>query len=142
MDKIDKNELIKLAVQTRKNAYAPNSKFKVGAALYAKSGKIYTGCNIENGFTGPSICAERVAVAKAISEGEKDFVAIAVVGGKDKERLHFVSPCGGCRQFLYRFCKPDFLIICGYESEKEQEKYKHKEYTLDELLPHKYEREE
>lgn len=139
---MDKNELIRLAFETRKNAYAPNSKFKVGAALFCKSGKIFTGCNVENGCTGPSICAERVAVAKAISEGEKDYVAMAVVGGRDGERLHFVSPCGLCRQFLYRFCKPDFLIICGYESIKDKDKYEYKEYTLDELLPHKYEREE
>jgi len=136
------NDLIKLAVKTREYASAPNSKFKVGAVVLCKSGKTYTGCNIENGYTGPSICAERVAIAKAISEGEKDFVSMALVGGKDEERLHFVSPCGGCRQFLYRFCKPDFLVICGYESKKETGAYKFKKYTLDELLPHKYEREE
>lgn len=136
------NELVKLAVATREFASAPNSKFKVGAAMLCASGKVYTGCNIENGFTGPSICAERVAIAKAISEGEKKFISIAVVGGTDGQSMHFVSPCGGCRQFLYRFCKPNLNIICGYEPKNKNGEYKMKKYTLDELLPHKYEREE
>ncbi|HAF02174.1 MAG TPA: cytidine deaminase, partial [Spartobacteria bacterium] len=92
-------ELVKAALQARNYAYAPYSKFSVGCALLTKSGKIFTGCNVENISLGLTICAERAAVAAAIAEGEKDFVAIAVVTDSDAPAL----PCGACRQVLAEF---------------------------------------
>lgn len=91
-------KLVEQAVQARANAYAPYSNFSVGAALLTKSGKIYTGCNIENAAFGAGICAERVAVSAAISQGERNFTALAVAAGDTP-----VSPCGICRQFLREF---------------------------------------
>jgi len=105
--------LPRLAKEASKNAYAPFSKFKVGAALLTKEGKVFTGCNIENSSFGATICAERTAMVKAISEGYKNFTAIAVTEW----------PCGICRQFMYEFC-PDIIVMC-----------KGKQYTLKELLP-------
>ncbi len=102
---INQNELVTRAAEARLQAYAPYSRYLVGAALLAKSGRIYTGCNVENASYGLSICAERTAVVKAISEGEKEFLAIAVVtenGG---------SPCGACRQVLWEFSSPETPII-------------------------------
>ncbi|MBI1979488.1 MAG: cytidine deaminase, partial [Elusimicrobia bacterium] len=93
------NNLIASAKKARDRAYAPYSKFKVGAALLTASGKVFTGCNVENASYGLSICAERVAVSKAISEGEKDFRALAIAGEKGRE----IVPCGACLQFLIEF---------------------------------------
>ncbi|MBI4218131.1 MAG: cytidine deaminase [Elusimicrobia bacterium] len=93
------NNLIASAKKARNRAYAPYSKFKVGAALLTASGKVYTGCNVENASYGLTICAERVAATKAISEGEKDFRALAIAGEKGRE----IFPCGACRQFLVEF---------------------------------------
>lgn len=121
-------ELMELAVIVRKNAYAPYSGFKVGAALMGKSGKVYTGCNVENAGYTPTNCAERTAVFKAISEGEKEFLAIAIVGGKGEDVSAFCAPCGVCRQVLAEFCEKDFKILLGTPS-------KFKAYTLEELLP-------
>ena len=88
----------------RESAYAPYSGFRVGAALLAKSGKIYLGCNIENAAYGPSNCAERTAFFKAVSEGERTFDAIGIVGGKGEERGdQMCSPCGVCRQVMMEF---------------------------------------
>lgn len=106
-------ELIQLAIQAMNRAYTPYSHFKVGAALLTKSGKVYTGCNIENAAFTPTICAERTAVFKAVSEGETNFEAIAVVGGPNgelKETGDFTGPCGVCRQVLMEFA-PDITII-------------------------------
>ena len=108
---MDLNILIETAKKARKNSYSPYSNYKVGCALLTKSGKIFTGCNIENNGI-MSICAERVAFIKAISEGEKDFECILVLGGK--EDLQYTSPCGYCRQFMSEFCDKDFAIYMYY----------------------------
>ena len=126
-------ELIKLAIEAKQNAHVPYSNFKVGAALLAKSGKVYTGCNVECSSYGISLCAERTALVKAISEGEKEFDAIAVVGGKEDE-LNYTTPCGACRQFLSDF--GNFKVIIGY---KENDEIKSKIFTVKELLPESFE---
>ena len=108
------DKMIETAHLARKNAYAPYSGFCVGAALLTKSGKIYTGCNIENAAYSPTNCAERTAFFKAVSEGEKEFVAIAIVGGnKDakENELKLCAPCGVCRQVMMEFCNPDEFDI-------------------------------
>lgn len=121
-------ELMVAANEARKFAYTPYSNFKVGAALLTKSGKLYTGCNIENSSYTPTVCAERTAVFKAVSEGESDFAVIAVVGGKEEKPLEFCSPCGVCRQVLAEFCGEDFRILLGNPE-------KFQSYTVDEILP-------
>ncbi len=126
-------ELINLAIKAKQNAHVPYSNFKVGAALLSKSGKVYTGCNVECSSYGISLCAERTALVKAISEGEKEFEAIAVVGGKEN-KLTYTTPCGACRQFLSDF--GDFRVIMAYE---ENEEIKSKTYTVKELLPESFE---
>ena len=110
-------------------SYSPYSNCKVGAALLCKNGKIFTGTNIENASFSPTVCAERVAVFKAVSEGETEFSEIAVVGGKDGKINGIFAPCGVCRQVLREFCDDDFPIILG-ESENE-----FKKVTLKDLLP-------
>ena len=92
-------------------AYAPYSGFMVGAALLTVDGKVYTGCNIENASYTPTNCAERTAFFKAVSEGERAFAAIAIVGGKGDQPAEFCAPCGVCRQVMAEFCTPDFPII-------------------------------
>lgn len=124
---IDEKELLSLATRARLNSYAPYSHFKVGAALLAKSGKVYLGCNIENAAYSPAICAERTAFAKAVSEGEREFCAIAIVGGKDDLQGE-CAPCGVCRQVMAEFCGGDFKIILGSPTS-------FKTHTLSELLP-------
>ena len=124
-------ELITLAVEARKQAYAPYSTFRVGAALLGKSGKIYTGCNVENAAYTPTNCAERTAVFKAVSEGEREFSAIAIVGGKGDAPADFCAPCGVCRQVISEFCSGDFLIILSDGKETRVQ-------TLDELLPYRF----
>ena len=106
-------QLIQTAVEARKNSYSPYSNFKVGAALLTKSGKVYTGCNVENAAYSPTNCAERTAVFKAVSEGEREFEAIAIVGGKGEELAPFCAPCGVCRQVLAEFCDDDFRLVLG-----------------------------
>ena len=103
----DRAILIKAATQAREHAHAPYSHFRVGAALRAKSGRIFTGCNIENSTFGLTLCAERVAVFKALSEGERAFDAVAVVA--DTERL--TPPCGACRQILWEFCRDAEVVL-------------------------------
>ena len=119
-------QLIEYAEKAREKAYCPYSGFAVGAALVTKSGKVYTGCNVENaGFT-PTCCAERVAIFKAVSEGERELEAIAVVGGRvlgDTSAPCY--PCGVCRQVLSEFADGQFKVIFADGSEK----------TVDELLP-------
>lgn len=122
-------ELVMQAEQAMKNAYAPYSGFHVGAALLTKSGRIFCGCNIENASFSPTICAERTAVAKAVSEGEREFAALAVVGGKNGSIIGVCPPCGVCRQVLREFCDPDFPIYLGTGSGQ------YEKVTLKELLP-------
>ena len=121
-------ELIKLAEQARMHAYAPYSRFSVGAALLTRDGKVYTGCNIENAAFTPTNCAERTAIFKAVSEGKRDFEAIAVTGGKSGELSAYCAPCGVCRQVLAEFCEGDFRIILGNAATCCS-------YRLSELLP-------
>ena len=121
-------ELMRLAEDARAYSYTPYSNFAVGAALLTKSGKVYTGCNIESASYTPTNCAERTAVFKAVSEGERDFAAIAVIGGPAGEKGRFCAPCGVCRQVLREFCEPDFRILLGTTDEVQV-------YTLEELLP-------
>ena len=122
-------ELLTMAINTMENSYSPYSGCMVGAALLCENGKVFTGTNIENAAFSPTICAERVAVFKAISEGEKNFSKIAVVGGKNGVINGIFAPCGVCRQVLREFCKDDFQIILG-ESKEE-----YKVVTLKDLLP-------
>ena len=106
----DYKELINKAILAREFSYSPYSGFKVGAALLSKSGEIYTGCNVENASFGETVCAERTAVLKAVSCGDKDFCAIAIVGGKDTLQ-GYAYPCGACRQVLSEFCDPELKIV-------------------------------
>ena len=121
-------ELMKLAVEAREMAYAPYSKFRVGAALLAKNGKVYKGCNVENAAYSPTNCAERTALFKAVSEGEREFTAIAIVGGMDETIADFCAPCGVCRQVLAEFCDKDFRLVLGNPDNL-------KVYTFEEILP-------
>ena len=125
-----KQELVKQALAARKFAYVPYSKFRVGAAVLAKNGTIYTGCNIENAAYTPTNCAERTAFFQAVSEGVLEFDAICVVGGMNKELKEYAAPCGVCRQVMMEFCNPEeFQIILA--TSKEQ----YEIFTLKELLP-------
>ena len=103
-------ELMKLALQARKKAYAPYSGFLVGAALLCADGSVYLGCNIENSSFSPTCCAERVAIFKAISDGKRDFCAIAIAGGKETAE-NACYPCGVCRQVMSEFCSESFKIV-------------------------------
>ena len=124
-------QLFELAIKARENAYAPYSNFKVGAALLAKNGEVYLGCNIENMSYPVTLCAERSAFSSAIAAGVKEFEKIAIVGGKDK--LVLCSPCGMCRQFMQEFCSKDFKIILG------EDVFQLKTFTLEQLLPESFE---
>ena len=123
-------ELIETAIGMRNYSYAPYSNFKVGAALLAKNGAVYTGCNVENAGYTPCNCAERTAFFKSVSEGVKEFDAICVVGGKEGPLTDFAAPCGVCRQVMMEFCDPDtFEIIMAITPEE------YKIMTLKELFP-------
>ena len=128
----DFGELCTLAIAAMERSYSPYSHFTVGAALLASSGRVYLGCNIENAAYSECICAERTAFAKAISEGENDFVALAVVGGKNGKIEGVCTPCGACRQVISEFCPPDFPILL-VKGEREYE-----QISLGELLPHSF----
>ncbi len=105
-------ELVNLAIEAREHAYVPYSNFAVGAALLTKAGKVYQGCNIENASYGPTNCAERTAFFTAVYQGERDFEAIAIVGGPAGSPIsELCAPCGVCRQVMREFCKDDFKII-------------------------------
>lgn len=106
-------ELLLKAIEAREMAYAPYSDHKVGAALVGKSGKVYTGCNVENAAYTPTNCAERTAIFKAVSEGEREFTAIAIVGGLGDKLSKMCAPCGVCRQVLAEFCDKDLHIVMG-----------------------------
>lgn len=123
-------KLLEEAILARENAYVPYSHFKVGAALLTGSGKIYRGCNIENAGHTPSNCAERTAFFKAVSEGERDFEAIAIVAGPEGGELQFTAPCGVCRQVMMEFCDYEtFRILLGTGPDDYQV------FTLKEILP-------
>ena len=124
---MNNKELIKYALEAREKSYSPYSNFKVGACILTKSGKIYTGCNIESASYTPTICAERTALAKCVSDGYTDIEKIAVVGSFD----NITYPCGVCRQFLAEF-GTDITVICA----KNENEYK--EYKLRELLPNSF----
>ena len=113
---ISYRQLLKQAIDARKQAYCPYSGFAVGAALLCKDGSIYKGCNIENASYSPTNCAERTAFFKALSEGKRDFVAIAIVGGDND--LQWCYPCGVCRQVMAEFCEDDFEVVCGISEEE------------------------
>lgn len=119
--------LIKIAMEARDKSYSPYSNYKVGAAVYTKSGKVFTGCNIESASFSPTICAERVAFTKCISEGYRDIDKIAVVGSDVKTSF----PCGVCRQFMVEFGK-DIKVICAKTIDN------YEIYTLEELLPYSF----
>ena len=130
MDKKLAEEMIELAIGQLQYSYTPYSGFKVGAVLLTKDGKFYTGCNIENAAFTPTNCAERTAFFKAVSEGEREFRAICIVGGKDGVLTEYAAPCGVCRQVMMEFCDPEtFQTILA--TGKEQ----YEIFTLKELLP-------
>ena len=127
---IDLRDDIILANNVRKNAYIKHNKYSVGAVLMTKNGKRYTGCIVQNhGIM--SICAERTAFCKAISEGERDFERIVVIGGPEGQEPEKCLPCGYCRQFISEFVNKDFKIYTVFDN-------KVQEYTLEELLPHSF----
>ena len=124
-------ELIKAALEARNRAYVPYSNFMVGAALLTKSGKVYTGCNIENAAYTPTNCAERTAFFKAISEGEMDFAKIAIVGGPREGIVRHTYPCAVWRQVMIEFCDPkEFEVIVAIDEND------YKQHTLEEILPY------
>lgn len=123
--------LIAMAKEAMNHAYVPYSGYRVGAALLCADGSVYCGCNIENAAYGPTVCAERTAFFKAVYDGHRDFVSIAVCGGKDGVLTGLFPPCGVCRQVMREFCGEDFIIYMvgpsGWET-----------HTLAELLPYSF----
>ena len=126
---MDPESLVKLAIEAREKAFAPYSNFKVGAALAGPSGRVFAGCNVENASYGLTVCAERVALWKAVSEGEREFVAVAVVSASE----HPASPCGACRQLLWEFCGDIEVIIANLRGVRES-------HRLSQLFPHPFDR--
>ena len=128
---MEPKELIARAIAAMDRAYVPYSGYRVGAALLCAGGKVYEGCNIENGSYGATNCAERTAFFKAVSEGERTFTAIAIAGGTvGEDPVEYAYPCGICRQVMQEFCTDDFVI---YVVKNEQD---YQSYTLKELLPY------
>ena len=128
-------KLVALALEARERAYTPYSGFAVGAALLCADGSVYQGCNIENAAFGPTVCAERVAVFKAVSEGKRDFAAIAVAGGRaGQDVTGLFPPCGVCRQVLREFCGLDFPLYLVKENSS------YETHSLGELLPFSFSR--
>ena len=133
MDEKEIKMLIKKAIEMRSFSYTPYSHYNVGAALLAANGKVYTGCNIENASYTPTNCAERTAFFKAVSEGVKEFKAIAIAGGAEgADVLDDCSPCGVCRQVMSEFCEDDFKVICA----KSEDDYRIENLT--EVLPYRF----
>ena len=131
MERTQAQQLIRAVFAARRFAYTPYSHFKVGAALLARNGQVFTGCNIESASYSPTNCAERTALFKAVSEGVTEFSAIAIVGSREGEVNRIVtSPCGVCRQALFEFCGPDLTVIMARSEED------YLETTLGELLPY------
>ncbi len=131
---MNKKDLFILAKNAMKNSYAPYSNYNVGAALLTKDGKVFKGCNVENSSYGVTNCAERTALFTAIANGENEFEAICIVGGKNGVIADYAMPCGVCRQALAEFCGDDFKIYVGTS------KYNIKEFTLGELLPYSFDK--
>jgi cytidine deaminase len=129
LTKKTEKELAAKALDMRKMAYTPFSGHAVGAALLAKDGRVFTGCNVENSAYSPTICAERTAFVKAVSEGAREFEAIAIAGGFGEVPETYCAPCGVCRQVMVEFCGRDFKIILA----KTPDDYK--VYTLEEIMP-------
>ena len=127
---MEPKELISRAIAAMDRAYVPYSGYRVGAALLCADGKVYEGCNIENGSYGATNCAERTAFFKAIYDGERDFAAIAIVGGLEGELRGFAAPCGVCRQVMAEFCDPETFRIVLMNGDGEI-----RDYLLKELLP-------
>lgn len=123
-------KLIKTAVRQLSYSYTPYSHFKVGAALLAENGTIYTGCNIENAAYTPTNCAERTAFFKAVSEGVRTFKAICIAGGMNGELTDYTAPCGVCRQVMMEFCSPEEFEIILAKGEDD-----YKMYKLKDLMP-------
>ena len=126
--RINAAELLQKAGEAARKAYCKYSRFSVGAALLTEDGKVYTGCNIENGSYSLTVCAERTAIFKAVSEGDTRFAAIAIVGGADNDLTRPCSPCGACLQVMSEFCSGEFEIILTDGT-----------HTLDELMPKRFE---
>ncbi len=125
-------ELVQMAIRAMQGAYAPYSGYQVGAALLCADGTVYTGCNIENASFTPTVCAERTAFFKAVTDGHRAFSAIAVCGGKDGVITGYFPPCGVCRQVMREFCDDDFLIhMAGAQGAV-------KTRTLAQLLPESF----
>lgn len=124
-------ELCVLAIKAMEKAYVPYSGYRVGAALLTKTGEVFIGCNIENASYTPTVCAERTAFFKAVSEGQKEFVKIAVAGGKNGMIAGAFPPCGVCRQVMSEFCEDDFEILVI----QSKEPLRYDTYTLPQLLP-------
>ena len=125
-------ELVEKSIEAMGKAYAPYSGYQVGAALLCADGTVYTGCNIENATYTPTVCAERTAIFKAVSEGHRDFAAIAVCGGKNGVITGAFPPCGVCRQVMREFCRDDFPVyLVGADASFER-------CTLSELLPRSF----
>lgn len=123
------SKLINEAIEARKKSYSPYSHFAVGASLLCADGTVFTGANIENSSYTPTVCAERVAFFEAINKGHRDFLAIAIVGGKDSEKISdFCPPCGVCRQVMSEFCNGNFEIILSNGTDTNV-------FTLDEIMP-------
>lgn len=130
MTEKEREQLAEEALQARETAYAPYSRYTVGAALLTEDGRIYRGCNVENASYGAANCAERTAIFKAVSEGVRNFRAIAIAGGMEGcQPNDYAYPCGICRQVMQEFCGADFEILVV----KNREDYR--EYTLSEMLP-------
>ena len=136
MEEAREKMLSRAAIGARERAYAPYSGFRVGAALLGESGRVYLGCNIENAAYSPTNCAERTAFFKAVSEGERDFVAIAIAGGSGEEPTELCPPCGVCLQVMTEFCNPDGFEVYLVKSPDEW-----KRLTLAELLPYGFSKE-
>ncbi len=126
-------EYIQMAMEAREKAYAPYSDYLVGACLVTKEGAVFTGCNIENRALTPGNCAERTAFFKAISEGNKEFSRIVIVGGKRGKELIKTTPCGVCRQVMVEFCDPETFEVCVATGPRDYEVFK-----LKDLLPHAF----
>lgn len=128
---MDSRELMSYAVEAMSRSYSPYSGFRVGAALLTDDGQIYTGCNIENAAFTPTVCAERVAIFKAVSDGKTSFSKIAVAGGSSGSVKSFTYPCGVCRQVMREFCGGDFVIAVTDGTDI-------REHTLDEIMPYSF----
>lgn len=134
IEEIPVKELISSAIEARKKAYVPYSGYMVGAAVLTNELRIYTGCNIENASYTPTICAERTAISKAVSEGRRRFLAIAVVGSPNGDEItQYAYPCGVCRQVMREFADPEQFVVIVARSEED-----YKLYRLKELLPESF----